>query len=224
MTPISAEDQKAKMEFIRAFFDDFDKKVGYLAELYESDHRDEARILCSCYIDSLASALYWPDERSNFNYVRGLREHSGQDLFSHIHPKMLDEALTKLSKRGLKWTRIHASISSKLQGADNKLYSEQQIIVLLTPLLSALEMEHVKRELWRGTFASVVYDRFRVAAVHGFGPPDGTTFNHTTFKGQPVPPIDFSIVHDCLKRVIAFSRELSAKTGKWFGHDFKATS
>lgn len=58
MPPISEEDQKAKMEFIRAFFDAFDKKVGYLEELYQSDHRDEAQILCSCYIDWLASALY----------------------------------------------------------------------------------------------------------------------------------------------------------------------
>lgn len=46
MPPISEKDQRAKMEFIRAFFDDFDKKAGYLEELYKSDHRDEARILC----------------------------------------------------------------------------------------------------------------------------------------------------------------------------------
>jgi hypothetical protein len=55
MPPIFKEDQTSKMKFITAFFDDFDKKAAYLGELYKSGHRDEARILCSCYIDSLAS-------------------------------------------------------------------------------------------------------------------------------------------------------------------------
>ena len=221
MPPISEEDQRVKMEFIRAFFDDFDKKAGYLEDLYKSDHPDEARILCSCYIDSLASALYWPDERTNFNYVKSLKEHSGKDIFSNIHPKMLDEAVHKLSKRSSKWITIHASISGTLQGADKRLYGEQEIVDLLAPLLNTSEMEHIKRELWRGTFAAIVYDRFRIAAVHGFGPPDGTTFDRTTFQGQPVPAIDFSMVHDCLKRVVAVAKELSEKTGRWFGHDYE---
>jgi hypothetical protein len=221
MPPISEEDQTAKMEFIRAFFDDFDKKADYLEELYNSDHRDEARILCSCNIDSLASALYWPDERTNFNYVKCLEEHCGKDIFSHIHPKMFDEAVHKLSKRSSKWATIHASISGTLQGADKKLYGEREIIDLLSPLLNKLEMGDIKRELWRGTFAAIVYDQFRISAVHGFGPPDGTTFNSTTFWGQPVPVIDFSMVHDCLKRVVAAAKELSEKTGRWFGHDYE---
>jgi len=220
MPTISEEDQRAKMEFIRAFFDDFDKKSGYLEELYRSDHRDEARILCSCYIDYFASAMYWPDERTNFNYVNSLKEHSGKDIFSHIHPKMLDEAILKLSKRGPKWTTIHSSISGTLQGADQRLYGEQEIIDLLAPVLNKSEMEHIKRELWRGTFAAIVYNRFRIPAVHGFGPPDGTTFDLTTFQGQPVPAINFSMVHDCLKRVVAAAKELSEQTGRWFGHDY----
>ena len=220
MPTISEEDQRAKMEYIRAFFDDFDKKSGYLEELYKSDHRDEARILCSCYIDGLASAMYWPDERTNFNYVKSLKEHSGKDIFSHIHPKMLDEAIHKLSKRGPKWTAIHSSISGTLQGADKRLYREQEIIDLLAPMLNTSEMEHIKMELWRGTFAAIVYDRFRIPAVHGFGPPDGTTFDRTMFQGQPVPAINFSMVHDCLKRIVAADRELSEQTGRFFGHDY----
>jgi hypothetical protein len=45
MPIVSEEVQRAKMDFIRAFFDDFDKKSGYLEELYKSDHRDEAQNL-----------------------------------------------------------------------------------------------------------------------------------------------------------------------------------
>jgi len=79
----------------------------------------------------------------------------------------------------------------------------------------------IEPELWRGTFAAIVYDRFRTAAVHGFGPMDGISFDLTTFQGQPVPDIDFSMLHDCLKKVVAVARERSEKTGKWFGHDYK---
>lgn len=221
MPPISEKDQKAKMEFIRAFFDDFDKKAGYLEELYNSSHRDEARILCSCYIDSVASALCWPDERTNFNYVKSLEEYSGKEIFSHIHPKMLDEAVHRLSKRSSKWATIHANISDTLQKTHKRLYGKQEIIDLLAPLLNTSEVGDIKRELWRGTFAAIVYDRFRAAAVHGFGPMDGITFDRTTFQGQPVPDIDFSMMHDCLKRVVDVARELSEKTGRWFGHDYE---
>ena len=221
MPVISEENQRGKMQSIVAFFDDFDEKAGYLEDLYRSRRTDEARILCSCYIDWLASALYWPNNQTNLNYVRSIREHSGKEIFSHIHPKMLIEALDKLSKRSKQWAAIQAKVSDKLRGTERRLYGEQEIIDDLAPVLEPSEVQDIKRELWRGTFAAIVYDRFRVASVHGFGPPDGTTFDGTTFQGQPVPAIDFFMVHDCLKRIIAEARRLSQETGKWFGHDYE---
>ena len=133
---------------------------------------------------------------------------------------MLDEAVRKLSKRSTNWATIHTKVSPKLQGADRKLYAEQEVIDLLATSLETSEMENTRRELWRGTFAAIVYDQFRIASVHGFGPPEGVTFDGTTFQGQPVPTIDFSMVHDCLKKIVAVAREFSEKTGKWFGHDY----
>jgi hypothetical protein len=221
MSPISEEDRRAKMEFIDAFFDDLDNKANYVLDLYSAGRRDEARILCSCYIDGLASALCWPDERTNYSYARILKEHGGNEIFAYVHPKMLDEALNKLSKRGDKWKAIHGRVSGKLRATDRRLYEEREILDLLATVLSKSAMELVSRELWRGTFAAIIYDRFRVAAVHGFGPPDGTTFDVTTFRGKPVPRIDFFMVHDCLKRVVGAARELSKKSGKWFGHDYE---
>jgi hypothetical protein len=221
MAPISEEDQRAKMGFIDAFFDDFDNKVSYLTDPYNAGRRDEARTLCSCYIDGLASALCWPDERTNYSYVKILKEHGGNEIFAYVHPKMLDEALNKLSKRGERWKIIHRSVSGELGTADRRLYEEHEILELFAPLLDVSAMEAVSKELWRGTFAAIIYDRFRVAAVHGFGPPDGTTFDDTTFQGTPVPPIDFFMVHDCLKRIVGVAGELSKKSIKWFGHDYE---
>ena len=220
MPAISDDNHRAKMEFIRAFFDDFDEKVAYLEDLYKSNHRDEAAILCSCYIDSLALALYFPDDRSNFNFVKCLREHGSDDIFSHFHPIMLDEALRKLSKRGGKWAKIYTTVTGTLKTMDKRLYSDREITDLLTTLLNTSGMKDIEQQLWRGTFAAIVYERFRIAAVHGFGPPDGTTFDSTTFKDRPVPVIDYSMVHNCLKRIVALARDVSEKTGRWFGARF----
>ena len=149
MPPIFKEDQTSKMKFITAFFDDFDKKGTYLEELYKSGHRDEARILCSCYIDSLASALYWPDERTNYNYVKFLIEFGGEEIFCHLHPKMLEEAIFKLARRGDKWT-IYTQVSPETFRVERRFFEEQEIIDFLIPLLTMEEMEAVKAELWRG--------------------------------------------------------------------------
>ena len=221
ITSTSEEDQRAKMRFIDAFFNDFEDKVAYLSELYRAGRRDEARILCSCYIDGLALALYWPDARSKFSFVRILKEHGGNSIFSYIHPKMLDEALSKLSESSNKWKAIYGSVSDELGRRAGKLYSEQEIAEVLEPFLSADNMQKVKRVLWQGSFAAIVYDRFRVDAVHGFGPPDGITFDRTTFQDNPVPVIDFKMVHDCLKRVAAVCKQVSKQSGKLFGHDYK---
>jgi hypothetical protein len=102
----------------------------------------------------------------------------------------------------------------------SRLYSESETVSLLATLLLASELNDAKREIWRGTFAAIIYDRFRIPAVHDFGPPDWTTFDNTTFQGQPVPGIDFFMVHDCLKKVVGVAREISIKTGKFFGHNY----
>jgi hypothetical protein len=221
MASISEEDQRAKMGFIDAFFDGFEDKAAYLSELYRAGRRDEARILCSCYIDGLALALYWPDARSKFCFVRVLKEHGGNNIFSYIHPKMLDEALSNLSESSNKWKAIHKCVSYALGQAAGKLYAEKEIAELLAPFLNADTIQKVKRVFWQGSFAAIVYDRFRVDAVHGFGPPNGITFDQTTFQGNPVPVIDFKMVHDCLKRVVAVCKQVSKQSGKFFGHDYK---
>ena len=221
-TTSDEENRQAKINFIRAFLNGLDTKTVFLDELYKTGHRDEARVLCSCYIDWLASALYWPEERNNFNFVRILKEHGGEEIFIYIHPKMLKDAFLKLIKRkNKKWTTIHKKISPALQQSQGKLYAEQEIIDLLSPLVSNSEMEDIKKEMWRGTFAAIVYERFRNPSVHAFGPSAGITFDNTTFKGQPVPSIEFSMLYNCLKRIMAAAKEKSLSTEKWFGHDFE---
>lgn len=220
------ENHKAKLEFIRAFFDDLDAKIAFLDDLHKKGHRDEAQVLCACYIDWLSSALYWPEECNNFNFVRVLKEHGGEDIFSYIHPKMLEDSLHKKinrnpSKPNRKWAEIIRKVSPALQRAQVRFYKDLEIVDLLTPLANSSEIEAIKNELWRGTFAAIVYYQFRIPSVHGLGPSDGITFDKSTFKGKPVLAIEFSMMKDCLKRIAHIARQITVSTGKWFGHDYK---
>jgi hypothetical protein len=219
MTISDEENCKAKMSFITAFFDDLDRKIEFLLELSNSGHGTEATLLCSCYIDSLALALYWPEEKSNFCFVRILKEYGGEEFLLYIHPKMLEEALAIMNH---KWLKVALSkILPILQKARGKLYNDSEMIDMLSTKLTKDEQEKLGSESWRETLAAIAYSRIRVPSVHGFGAPNGISFDNTTFRGQPVPTIGFSMLYVCLKRIASAVCELSLSSEKWFGHDFK---
>lgn len=223
MMDISDEEKhQAKMSFIGVYFDDLDAKINYLDELYETGHRDEARVLCSCYIDWFASALYWPwsEKKNNFYFVKILKEHGGDEIFLRIHPQMLEDALREKAN-GPKWTAICNKTSAALQHARGRLYNEQEIIDLLSSLLNNTEIDDVKKELWRGTFAAIVYLKIRIPSVHGLGTPDEIFFDNTIYQDKQIPSIDFLMLYPCLKRIVVVARERSLSTAKFFGHDYK---
>lgn len=214
------ENLQAKMKFIEAFFGDLAIKIAFLKELYNTGHSDEARILCSCYIDSLASGLYWPEEQNKFNFVQVLKEHGGEEIFSYIHLKMLEDALLKKTK-SKKWGAICAKIFPVLQQDSGKLYHQDEVIDLILPFLKDSEIDEVKKELWRGSFAAIAYAQVRNLSVHFFGPPEGITFSNTTFQGVQCPAIEFDLLHKSLKHIAIAAKEKSVNSKKWFGHDFE---
>ena len=78
---------------IQAYFNDLEKRIAFLKELYDGDHTDEALMLCCCYIEALGSRQYHDSDRKAKNYYRTLEEHSGNKLFTLIHPKQLRNVL-----------------------------------------------------------------------------------------------------------------------------------
>ena len=213
------ENRKAKLKFIEIFFKNLEGKIAFLDELYASKRKEEARVLCSCYIDALAANLYWPDEQSNYNFVRILKEYCKEEIISHIHPKMLEDALSR--QRGKSWQKINDKISPALQKSKGRFYSDREMLNILSPLVTGTELEKIKEGLWRGTYAAIIYNKVRIPSVHGFGTADGITFDNTTFKDQPVPPIEFPMLYGFLKGIESELRKLSLNTEKWFGHDYE---
>lgn len=208
---------KAKKEFILAFFDDMDDKIAFLDKLYKAGHKDEAQILSACYIDGFSSNLYRQEKKGNkFNFIKALKEHGGEDIFSLIHPQML---VDDLPKEGKKWKIIREKISLTFQQLNSQLYREQEIIALLSTSLNESEINKIKNEFYRGTFAAIIYHYYRNMATHGFGPTT-TSFGNTTINGHPPPNIDFNLVYKALKNVALAARNKSINSNMWFGHDF----
>lgn len=209
------ENQRAKLKSISAFFDNLDMKIKFLVELANSGHRDEAFLLCCCYIDWLGLG-FWRNEGSCFSFVQVLTKYGGEEVLLYIHPKMFEEALAKL--RG-KWAGlVLKKVLPILQQSRGRVYTQNDMIALLSHKLTTDERTRLKSHLWRGTLAAIVYSWIRSPAVHEFGALD-VSFDNTTFQGLQVPTIHFLMLHDCLKRIANVAREKSLSTKKWFGHD-----
>ncbi len=211
------ENLKVKKEFIVAFFDDMDDKIAFLDELYKLGRKDEANILSARYIDGFASYLYWQEKRNKFNFIKILKEHGSENIFSLIHPKMLIDDLPD----GKKWERIREKISLTFQKHKKQFYKEQEIVDLLPTSLDKSEINAIKNELYRGTYAAITYHYYRNMATHGLGPTT-MSFDNTTNNGCPPPNIDFHLVYKALKNVALAVRDKSINSNKLFGHDFIA--
>ena len=87
--------------------------------------------------------------------------------------------------------------------------------------LSGKELGLALESRWKGTIARVTYDRLRSAGVHGTGPPSAVFFSGMSWRGRSVPELSLERLYQPLKRILKHARELSVKSEKWFGHDWK---
>ena len=82
-----------KTFMIQAYFDDLEKRVAFLKELFDGHHTDEALMLCCCYIEALGSRQYHDSNRKAKNYYKILKDFSGNNIFALVHPKQLKNVL-----------------------------------------------------------------------------------------------------------------------------------
>ena len=210
----------AKESFLDASLKDLDNKIKFLCELEDSGHPDEALLLCCCYIEGLAFSIYWPDHSQQYSlaFFKVLKEHGDEEILCHVHPKMLQQALQGMGKRG---KRVLARIEPELQNARGELLTEDQTLSLVSSRVPRDDLEWLGRNLWKGTLAVIAYRRMRSQLVHRLHGPGAISFDGTTFKGKPIPPIDFSMLYRCLLRILEVVKERTIQTGKWCGHDFR---
>ena len=201
-----------KQDFIRAFFDDFGRKIDRLKELDAKGFKDEAFTLCVVYIDRLASGNYGSEPgRSAEVFCQALRELGGNPLFGMIHSR---ELLERTKERLPVAAPLIESLVNKQPGAllsESELGQEIRKSSLLEP-----DKQNLILHLWRASMANICYEYIRNPQIHGAGS-IGLSFGETTFDGEKAVRLDFHVLHAALVKILAHIRNISIKTGEWFG-------
>jgi len=192
---------------IRAYFDDLEKRIVFLKELHNGHHRAEALMLCCCYIEALGSRQYNDPNRKAKNYYRILVEFSGNSIFALVHPKQLKNVLKdkKLFKPNID------QIDSIVDGFGKELIPQQEVIDRLAPVVTEKQVTWLNDNLFKGTMATIYYDRVRSDLVHDIST-SNLTFSKTTFDGKPVPDMNFELLYPALMNIFDSIKEMSLRT------------
>jgi hypothetical protein len=207
------ETPEGKRRFIEAFFDDLQSRINFTRELHKTGHRDEAVLLCGCYIDGLGNYLY-SDSGTHEKFVRVVCEYGDAEFLTRIHIRQLRESLDKMS--GKKAVAALRALDTAFPEVPNELLTEAQVLDPLKEMDDETRM-WLTEQLWRGTLASVAYTRLRSPSVHELGAPGGIAFDDSRIDGDPVPTIDFDLLYSIACRVNAAARDMSLETEQFFG-------
>jgi hypothetical protein len=211
---VKPEALDAKRLSITAFFDDLDKKVAFLDYLFKGGHKDEARMLCVCYIDGLSNWLHQDSTALAKNFSTALSKLSGEEVFSLLVPEFLLSSVP--------WDNAPKGAETQIRSALSKLRAREavfphELVTAVTPAITKGQLTWLKDELWRGSVAMAVYIAVRSPNIHWLGSGDALSFDRTTFRGRPLQRIDFPMLLRALQHLAAHARGISIKTGKWFG-------
>ena len=209
------QDQKEEWAMIEADFNALEKRANSLLKLKKLGCEEEALLLCCCYIEAMGN-LYFRGGGRQLNFYRILKNFGGEEVLMYIHPKQLWIGLR--SAKNLR--EIGQKIGVTLKKAEKKLYTEEEALALVAHLLNKEEMTKLRDNLWRGTLAALAYKEFRNPAVHELGGAKSFSFDGTTFKGEPAPVLDFSLLYKGMLNILRKMREISTKTRTYFGQDF----
>lgn len=192
--------------FITAKLGGLKEKIVFLDSLYSQGHRDEALLLCSCYIDGLAAVLYFPDRiPSHQGFVRVVCEHGGDPFLPLVHPRQMLVALS--TRKNSVLTAIRESILPFLQGTE--LVPEGEFLANARARLDQATHAKLKSMIWRGSMASFAYQQLRSPVIHELRGAGAFSFAGTTFHGKPVPLLSFEVLGPALKNIFAVASRLA---------------
>ncbi len=211
------QEQKEEWAMIRSGLDDLEKRAKLLPKLKEKGFEEEALLLCCCYIESMGN-LYYREKWNQNNFCRVIRNFGGEDILQQIHPEQLWSGLKSAQSENVQ--QIAQKIGGTLKKAENKLYTETEILGLVAGMLNEKETKKLSDNLWRGTLSAFVYIHLSNPAVHEFGGATSSLFKGTTFKNEPVPILDFSLIFKAMLNILKNMVEISTKTATYFGQDF----
>jgi hypothetical protein len=188
---------------IESYFEDIEKRITFLDELAGNGHKDEAFLLCSVYIESMANR-YYQKYGSAQGFCSALIEISKNELFALIHPKQLVKILEskKLFDENID------SIKKSLEPLKDELHTYENISKLLTRIFDTEQQAWLGRYWYKGSMAMIIYERIRCQAVHDIWAAP-LSFSSTQVNGKEVPNLDYNLLKVTLDEIVIFLKEAS---------------
>ena len=154
-------------------------------------------MLCCIYLDGLGCRLAPFSMGSAQSFSELLMHRSEESPLGLILPHRLADKL--------KWKSLTPDFRAEVEPALRDLPATE--LLTEAELLDALSncerhMQGVRANAWRGSVASVVYERLRSLAVHDLGSSGGLEFGTMTHLGRRLPAIDFNMLHRSLERIV----------------------
>lgn len=211
MEVILKDTANTKAFMIKAYFDDLEGRIAFLKQLHQDGHRDEALMLCCCYIEAIGSRKHYQSDRKAKNYAKILEEESGNPLFSLVHPQQILCVLkgTKSFKNDMK------RIEPLIENFGKALQTQTIVFDTLSPMLSEDQKKWLLDNLFKGTIAAISYDMVRSELVHDISA-GNVTFSETTVNSAPVPDLNFDLLYPALLNIFVQVKNKSIETNSWY--------
>lgn len=209
------KDKEAKLQFIKAFHDNAEKRINFLEQLDQEKHRQEALTLCLSYIDSFSQWLCWPSSESGKNVVDTIVKFGGDKLMGLVHPL---QAIRSFEVMKPSWQKISNKIKKVFPGPEYQLISKDDFLKKLDKVLTNEESKNLKSECWRGTLAATAYYFLRNPSIHSFGASE-LSFSGTLYQGKTISGMGFMELLNIVKNIHNELRRRSESNIQWFGND-----
>lgn len=203
--------QADKAFFIKAYFDDLQRRVSFLPELYAMGRRNEALMLTCCYIEALGTRRFRHESKIR-NYCQILCEYGGFECWRLIHPKLIQSLICSkpLFAKGLE------ELCAEIQSSGTELIEPGELLARLSPKVQDVHREWLRENGFRASIAAIGYDRIRSELVHDISGPGTLSFSSSTINGKPVPDLDFQLFFESLQSIVSIAAVESAKTNEWW--------
>lgn len=205
------QDDKPKAFSIKAYFDDLQNRISFLAELHVMGRKDEALMLCCCYIEALGSRESDEPKNKAKNYCGILTEQGGNELWRLIHPKQLKNLLS--SKK--LFNDILNVLEPLVDAYGKQLIEPHEVLDCFNPHINEEQRNWLQNNIFKGSMASISYERIRSELVHDISG-GSISFGETVCNGKQVPDIDFELLYASLLKIVSASQEKSISTNKWW--------
>lgn len=205
-------DATSKAYFIKAYFDNLQKRIAFLRELHAEGRECEALMLCCCYIEALGSRELIGLDLKAKNYCAILSEEGGNEIWRLINPKQLKKVL---STNGLFKEQFN-TLEPLIDDFGSQLIDPQELLARLEPSLDGKQRSWLQDNIFKGSMAMISYERIRCELVHDIDADTSISFSETTYKGNPVPKLDFEALYSSLKKVVAASQSKAVSTNKFW--------